>query len=124
METAIADLGNKRHRLVATSRPTEMLHDGIYRATSLLYAMQVPVPGWLPSTGPDPLRNSGLGRESDTTDSRNAADAVRQHLCHESVLSARRLIPDNGGCEEVCQITLFTQIAPDEAALGRAASVS
>jgi hypothetical protein len=37
VETGIADLGNKRHRLVATSRPTEMLHDGIYRATSLLY---------------------------------------------------------------------------------------
>jgi hypothetical protein len=33
----IADLGNKRHRLVARSRPTEMLRDGIYRATSLLY---------------------------------------------------------------------------------------
>ena len=34
-------MDNRRHRIVATMRQTEMFYHWIYRATSLLYALRV-----------------------------------------------------------------------------------
>lgn len=40
METGTLAMGNRRHRIVATMRQTEMLYHWTYRATSLLYAQE------------------------------------------------------------------------------------